>query len=110
MDRANISAWISSLTDKQFIEFFYQSLASRHLFESERGYIDSHLVLANASRYLDEDGVTWGEWEVELLCPADEAWVADAPVCQFGEHCSLRTASWAKRSICPVCGGNVFGS
>jgi hypothetical protein len=109
MDKVKVAAWLSSLTDKQFVEFFYESLASRHLSHAERGHVDSHLVLANVSRILD-DGVTWGEWSLELLCPADEAWADDAPVCQFGEHCGLGTVSWAKRSVCPVCGGNVYGS
>ncbi len=110
MDKAEVAAWMSSLTDKQFVEFFYESLASRHLYEPDRGHLDSHLVLANARRDLDDDGVTWGEWELELLCPADEAWADDAPVCQFGEHCGLGTASWAKQSVCPVCGGKVYGT
>ncbi len=62
MEKTKIVAWISSLTDKQFVEFFYESLASRHLYEAERGHLDSHLVLANAHRTLDDDGMTWGEW------------------------------------------------
>lgn len=110
MDKAEVAAWLSSLTDKQFVEFFYESLASRRLYNSERGYLDSHLVLANARRILDDDGVTWGQWELELLCPTDEAWVDDAPVCQFGGRCGLDTASWAKHSVCPICGGQVYGS
>jgi hypothetical protein len=110
MDKAEIVAWMSSLTDKQFVEFFYESLASRHLYKSESGSIDSHLILANAQRFLDDDGSAWGGWELQLLCPVDESWVDDAPVCQFGEHCGLETASWAKNSVCPICGGKVYGS
>jgi len=66
MDKARVVAWLSSLTDKQFVEFFYESLASRHLYKAERSYLDSHLVLANANRILDDDGITWGEWGLEL--------------------------------------------
>ena len=54
--------------------FFYESLASRHLYKSERSYLDSHLVLANASRILDDDGITWGEWGLELICSSRETW------------------------------------
>lgn len=110
MEKAEVAEWLSSLTDKQFAEFFCESLASRHLYEGERGHLESHLVLANASRTLDDDGVAWGEWELELICPAEEARADDAPVCQFGEHCSLGTASWAKHSVCPVCGGDGCGT
>jgi hypothetical protein len=110
MDKTKVIAWLSSLTDKQFVEFFYESLASRHLYKSERSYLDSRLVLANASRTLDDDGITWGEWGLELLCPSRKPWVDDAPVCQFGEHCGLSTASWDKHSICPICGGDVYGT
>ena len=34
----------------------------------------------------------------------DESWGDNAPVCQHGEHCGLHTISWAKNSVCPVCG------
>ncbi len=110
MDRKAVAAWLSSLTDKQFIDFFYESLASRQLYSSEQTYLESHLVLANARHLLEDDGYTWGKWNLELVCPAREQWVDDAPVCQFGEHCGLNTASWSKHSICPICGGDVYGT
>lgn len=110
MDKAKVAAWLSSLSHKEFAEFFYKSLASRHLWKEERRFCESHLVLANAVRRLRDDGVTWDEWELHLICPAEEAWGDDAPVCQFGEHCGVSTASWSKRSVCPVCGGHVYGT
>ena len=110
MDKEAVAAWLSSLTNKQFIEFFYESMTSRHLYNSERNYIDCHLVLANASRDLHDDGVTWSGWSLDLLCPSNEAWEDDAPVCQMGEHCGLGTISWDKHSVCPICGGDVYGT
>ncbi len=110
MDKAEVAAWLNALTDKQFVEFFYESLAGRHLYSLEREYLDSHLVLANACREMDAED-QWGSWRLELLCPTpDGDWVDDAPVCQFGEHCGVDTASWAKNSVCPVCGGHVYGT
>jgi hypothetical protein len=110
MDKTVVAAWLNSLTDQQFITFFYESLSSRHLHEPEREFTQSHLVLANASRMKDEnDG--WEPWQLEVLCPTPgEAWVDDAPVCQYGSHCGVVTASWAKRSVCPICGGEVYGT
>ena len=109
MDKAQVTEWLSSLTDKQFVEFFYESLASRHLYAPERTWTSSHLVLANATRHLDEQGV-WGDWNVELICSAGRLWADDVPICQQGRHCGLDTASWAKHSICPICGGDVYGT
>jgi len=52
-----------------------------------------------------------GRWTVELICPtSDQDWVDDAPICQAGEHRGMPTASWAKHSTCPVCGGEVYGT
>lgn len=110
MDRDQAAAWLNSLTDNQFVEFFYKYLASRHLSEMERSYIDSHLVLANATRSLDDDGETWGEWSLELVCPTQHPMVDDTSICEFGQHCGMGTMSASKHSICPICGGEVYGT
>jgi hypothetical protein len=110
MNKEKVATWLNALTDKQFVEFFYESLAHRHLYSSKRKHVDAHLVLANACREL-EDGGQWAPWRLELMCPAtDKRWADDAPLCQFGEHCGLETTSWAKRSICSICGNEVYGS
>lgn len=109
MDSEKAASWLNSLSDKEFVDFFYSSIASRHIYPLERGYLDSHLVLANATR--DREGSdSFGHWQLQLLCPTSEAWVHDAPICQFGWHCNVETASWAKHSTCPVCGENVYGT
>jgi len=122
MDKQEVALWLENLTDKQFIEFFYEHLSSRHLYNLERAHIDSHLVLANAVRSLDDslsqdpdhwgpDQDHWEPWRLQLLCPTpSEHWVDDSPVCQFGTHGEFETASWSKRSTCPVCGKEVYGS
>ena len=109
MTERDVSIWLNSKTDKQFIEFFYKHLSQRHLFSGEEAFVDCHLVLAAAVRYFDND--QWDCWKIELLCPTpNESWVDDAPVCQFGMHCEHETASWAKESECPVCSGKVYGT
>ena len=82
MDSEKAASWLNSLSDKEFVDFFYSSIASRHVYPLERGYLDSHLVLANATR--DREGPdSFGHWQLQLLCPTSEAWVHDAPICQF---------------------------
>lgn len=110
MNELSVAEWLNSLTDKQFVEFFYRWLAARHIFREDELYLNSRLVLGNVSRELLDDE-TWGDWDFQLLCPTPHvSWVDDAPICQFGHHCGIETASWAKNSICPVCGGEVYGT
>ena len=111
MNEKEVSDWLKSMSDKQFIDFFYKHLSQRHLFPGEEAYLECHLVLVAATREFDNG--QWGsrELQLQLLCPAPtEKWVDDAPICQFGEHCEHGTASWAKHSECPVCGGDVYGT
>ena len=110
MDEDRIAAWLNSLTDYQFVEFFYKYLASRHLSDMERSYVDSHLVLATAKRILDDNGETWGEWSLELVCPTQHPMVDDTSICEGGQHCGLETISACKYSICPICGEEVYGT
>jgi hypothetical protein len=110
IDKEQVAEWLQSLTDKEFIEFFYDYLASRPVYDDETGHSDSHLVLAVATRWREDDQ-EWEPWELDLLCPVtNKHWKADALICQYGEHCGHGTASWAKNSICPVCGGEVYGT
>ena len=109
MDEQEVSDLLISLTDKQLVEFFYKHLRDRHLYPGEEAHLACHLILGAARR--DFDDGRWSPWRVELLCPTPaENWNDDAPVAQFGEHCGHHTASWAKHSECPVCGGKVFGT
>jgi hypothetical protein len=110
LDGPQVARWLQDLSDQQFIALFYQHLSERHIYRAERRHQDSHLVLANATRDREDDG-TVGPWQLQLLCPTPgQAWGADAPVCQFGTCCGLPTASVARRSQCPVCGGAVSGT
>ena len=109
MNENEISDWLKAMTDKQFIEFFYSKLSQRHLYAGEEEYLDCHLALVAVIRCF-ENG-QWSSRKLQLLCPTPtENWVDDAPVGQFGEHCDHETASWAKHSKCPVCGGEVYGT
>ena len=42
--------------------------------------------------------------------PSKDEFPDDAPICQYGtcRKCGVRVASWAKRVICPSCGGSVY--
>jgi hypothetical protein len=107
MTRRDLVDGLRTLTDKQFVDVFYEAVHGRHIYSEDVSY-DAHLVLANAFRNLEGAG---GRWTVELICPTpNEDRVDDASICQFGEHCGMSTASWAKQSTCPVCGGEVHGT
>lgn len=110
MKEADVAAWLNNLTDKRFVEFFYKSLADRFIFHGDEAHTETHLLLGHAYRQLEDDG-RWGDWETQLLCPVpNERWVDDAPICQHGSHCGHSTVSWAKNSVCPICGGPVYGT
>jgi hypothetical protein len=109
MTRRHLVDALRALTDRQFVEVFYEAVQGRHVYSAERNLFDAHLVLANAVR--DREEGSGGGWAVELICPTqDQDWVDDAPICQAGEHCGMPTASWAKHSTCPVCFGEVYGT
>ena len=100
---------LRTLTDKQFVEVFYETVQGRHIYPADRDVVDAHLILVNAVRDRSEGADS--RWTVELVCPTPgQEWPDDAPICQAGEHCGLSTASWAKTSQCPVCGGLVYGT
>ena len=50
MTRRDLVDGLRALTDKQFVEVFYEAIQARHIYEAERNVFDSHLVLANAVR------------------------------------------------------------
>ena len=107
MTRVAMLDEIRKLTDKQFVELFYDAAQGRHIYSAESQLWESHLLLANAVREREEGAA----WTVELVCPTPgEAWPDDSLLCQSGLHCGLPTMSWAKNSRCPVCNGEVYGS
>lgn len=107
INRNSVLNWLSSLTDKQFVEFFYEAVESRDTSEikGEQG----HFVLADTSQIPGEKRET-----VFLGLPDPSAysdkWVDDAPICQTGQcaECQSWIRSIAKRAICPVCGEKVY--
>jgi hypothetical protein len=105
MNREDVIQYLKGLTDKQFIDLFYEACNSRNIYTSEPD-LKAHLILANAFRDYDAS-----EWEIEILCPTPgQEWADDALVCQFGMHCGYQTASWSKNSICPICGDEASGT
>jgi len=109
MARRDLVERLRALTDKQFVEVFYEAVQGRHIYSAERNVFDAHLVLANAMR--DREEGTDGRWTVELNCPTpDQEGADDAPICQAGEHCGMSTTSWAKQAMCPVFGREVYGT
>jgi hypothetical protein len=107
MNRAEIVAQLRCLTDKEFIEIFYEACAGRNIYAGDIG--EAQLVLANAERHPEDDG-TYSPWRLQLLTLNDGNWADDSPVCQFGEHCGFETAGCSKWSMCAICGGSVFGT
>lgn len=106
--REEVIEILRGLTDKQLVDLFYDAVRGRYIYQGEENLWDAHLVLANAVRDRTTDG---SPWRIEMLCQAsDQQWPDDAPLCQHGEHCGIETVSWAKRSRCPVCGGEVYGT
>ena len=41
---------LRALTDKQFVEVFYEAVRGLHIYSAERNVFDAHLMLANAVR------------------------------------------------------------
>jgi hypothetical protein len=106
LDANLVAKWLNNLSDHDFIEFFYEYVATRNVSRAEARTLDSHLVLTAAKRFKTET-----DWSLEVLCPAPgQKWVADASVCQFSTHCGHTTASVSKQAICPLCGDEVRGS
>jgi hypothetical protein len=106
MKRDNVIAWLSSMTDKEFVDFFYDAVSNRNTseFEGDRG----HLVLADTSQLPGEERDT-----VFLALPDPDAysieWAKESPLCQTGQCTECR--SWvrciAKNAICPICEAKV---
>jgi hypothetical protein len=110
MDRRHIAEWLRSLTEKQFVEFFYDYLAVRPAPVEATTCMHSHLALVEVSQTRDEHGMWSPSWEVELLCPSLHRIADDAPISRVGTHCGFVTLSWGKEAICSVCGGELQGS
>ncbi|QVL30740.1 hypothetical protein KIH39_18020 [Telmatocola sphagniphila] len=107
MNRDSVLAWLSSMTDKQFVDFFYEAASNRDTSEidGERG----HFVLANTSKVPGEERDT-----VFLAMPNpindSDGWSKDCPICQTGQctECGSLVRSIAKHAICPVCEAKVY--
>ena len=110
MDRSSVIAYLRRLTPKQFAELFYEAGEDMHPWPDEEGSSEVRFVLAYAWRELDDDAPD-APRRLSLMCPARETnWADDAPLCQHGSHCGQDTISWAKHAVCPVCGGDVYGT
>lgn len=108
MNRDAVINYLRGLTAKQFAEIFYSATKGQHPWPEDKKITEARHVLAYAHR---EKGSPDATWEVNIICPVpNENWVDDAPICQQGSHCGFETMSWAKHSICPICGGEVYGT
>lgn len=104
--------WINTLTDKQLTEFLTLVFQARN-HSSE--YEDSRFFLGSADRYREGDvNEPWNVHVVGVHDPAEykEGWSDDVPLCQFGRcsQCEVETVSYAKQSLCALCGKNVYGT
>jgi hypothetical protein len=90
MTRTDLVDGLRALTDKQFVELFYEAVRGRHIYSEERNIFDAHLVLANAVRYIEEGA--HGRWTVEPICPTpSQEWEDDALICNTNSrnsHCA----------------------
>ena len=110
MGKEQLLEQLRTMSHRDFIDLFYLAAENRNIYEGEEAHLEGRLVLTNARRERTDEG-EWAPWELELLCSTpDESWLSDSPICQFGQHCGFPTASWAKRSTCPICHGEVFGT
>ncbi len=103
MDESRAIAWLNTLTDKQFAEFFYRAVADRNT--SDLPEWNGHFVLAGAQKLPDEP------WDIDLIgVPANADFVDDHPICQSGTcmTCESTVRSVAKNARCPVCGADVY--
>ena len=115
ISRNHILQWIKGLTDKQLVEFFYESTQNRHIYSGEENYVLSHLVLANATKTKNDNDENWGRWKLEILCSHDPKHYPDGfddngALCQFSSCCEQTTVSYVKNAICPICGQKVYGT
>lgn len=107
-ERARALSWLSSCTDKEFVDFFYEAASSR-VSEEPRAF-RTHFVLGQAS--IEGDAGTWSLSVINQPVGNDTAWAPDSPICQEGRcgACSAVGVSWAKAARCAVCGAEVYGT
>ncbi len=109
LEAAEVAAWIQDLSDQDFVTFFYQHLARRHIYPAERKTIDSSLVLANSKRSCTE-GAYVGPWQLELIAPGpQERWHHNAPMRYAGMcGCGHNWVSISQTAACPLCNEFVY--
>ena len=102
MDRGHVIAWLSSLTDQQFAEVFYEA-ASERATSNSYGECCHFLLAHSSSSPREQRDIVF----VALPDPEQYSrnWSDDCPICQTGEcaECGARVRSIAKRAICPIC-------
>lgn len=113
MTREEIINYFKKLEDKEFIELFYESVKTRSFHKGEASYLQSHLILAEASRMKGDNG-DWEGWEVEVVAQQDfkkslKRYIEQIEIAQGGTcfSCQANLTSWAKDAICSVCFNEV---
>ncbi|MEM6750804.1 MAG: hypothetical protein AAGA57_11695 [Planctomycetota bacterium] len=98
--------YIRGLTDKQFVELFYQVAADRNPLEQPQDGT-TWLVLAEVTPLTDTQ-----QFDIAYLATpsSKEDWDDEAPICQHGEctNCGAKMYCWSKRAGCPVCGAPTY--
>lgn len=109
MNQSEVVQWLQDLNDHEFTTLFYEAVAGRSAVdELERNYLQSHYVLARATR-MREDDDRWSTPEIELIALHDEAeypegWQDNIPPYQGAYCCEHEVVTWAKHFVCPACG------
>jgi hypothetical protein len=104
--------WISSLTEKQLTEFLVQAFKTR---KDSDELAEIHFFVGHAFRYKQDAAME--PWSLQIACIHDpeeypDGWMDDAPLCQYGHcsNCKVETVSYAKQSLCSLCGKPVYGT
>lgn len=105
MDKGDVLRWFRTLSDKDFVDFFYEASSGRPL---DRDLPENCYVICESSF----SGESSQHETVFLARPRDKSlrWAEDSPICQYGEcsTCKAPLMSWAKEVICPVCGNEAY--
>ncbi len=105
-ERQRLLEWLSGLTDRQFAEVFYEAIRDRRTSDFADG--QGHFVLSDVQ-------LEAGGWVVDFIATPDATqpdWADDVPICQSGRcpGCSHPVRCWSKRMVCPICGGEAYGT